>query len=72
MSILLKQVEKKPKSAEIHLRSDYAELLCLLHPDNELSMDDILGFFKEDIDIDDNLEVSENTITSDYNYKGLH
>ncbi|VAW38977.1 hypothetical protein MNBD_CHLOROFLEXI01-2539 [hydrothermal vent metagenome] len=71
MPILLKQVAKKPKLAEIHLRADYAELLCLLHPDNELSMDDILSFFTETADVDENLEVSEDLYISDHDYVEL-
>lgn len=71
MSISLSKAAKKPTSAELHLRADYAELLCLLHPDNELAIDDVLSFFTENADLNDNLEISENLITTDHDYTDL-
>lgn len=71
MPILLDKAERQPSVAETHLRADYAELLCLLHPDNELSKDDVLSFYREAEDVNENLEIEDDLGVASDKYRGM-
>ena len=65
---MLCSVTNQPRFAQTHLRADYVELLCLLHPDNQISQDDVLSFYQNSKDTNQNIEVEEDLEIDAYEF----
>lgn len=59
MPLPLPSFETLPKLSEPHLVADYIELLCLIHPDREVSRSDILDRIRERADVEAEPEPEE-------------